>query len=232
MGMDFYWRRRSCAVACSTALTAVATLQRRAILIRRTARMGDYTPLPYPPRGGCSGSSGISATGAIGTVGKTALAIAPATGPAAPLVLIAGGIASLFSSLFGGHGQKVKQESEILCSAVPAANDTLRQIYTAVQNGQMSPADGSGALDQLVSQFAQAVAPIAKGTFGTSKCNGACLYKGWLDQAIRQCKADFSKMGGSGAGISNTAGGSAEIPVWGYAIGAFLGFSLLLSLTE
>jgi hypothetical protein len=175
--------------------------------IARRRRFGDYTALPYPPRGGCSGQpAGGGTASIIGKAGGTVLAIAPLTGPAAPFVALAGAITSLFSSLFGGHAKKVAQESQILCAAVPAANSTLQQIYQAVQSGQISAADGSAALDQLATSFANAVAPIAKGTYtgqvdaggkitgGSSSCNGACLYQGWLAQAIQQAKSDFSRM--------------------------------------
>src|SRR3954452_4786270 len=90
-------------------------------IIRRRTQLGDYTPLPYPPRGGCDGTS----PSIIAAVGKGALAVAPLTGPAAPFVAIFGALASLFG---GSHAKKVAEESQILCAAVPAANQALEAI--------------------------------------------------------------------------------------------------------
>lgn len=195
-------------------------------------RLGDYTPLPYPPRGGCSGTGSGTARKVVSTAGAGALAVAPFTGPAAPFVAIGGAIVSLFSSLFGGHAQKVANESAILCSAVPASNAVLQQIYSGVKSGTMSPAHGSTALDQLVSQFATAVKPIAKGTFGTSKCNGACLYKGWLNQAVQQMKSEFQGMQAAAAGASGSSAtiAGSQIPGWAIAAGIFAGGLILTEL--
>lgn len=209
-------------------MPAAGHIQRAIIDRRRRAQLGDYTPLPYPPRGGCSGSSGSKVDTGIGIAAKSAMAVAPFTGPAAPFVLLGAGIAQLFSSLvFGGHAKKVATESQILCGAVPAANQALDAIYQAVKSGQVSPQDGAAQLDQLVVQFATAVQPIAKGTFGSSQCNGACLYKGWLAKAVQQQKADFGNLQPQ-ATLNAGAGGPAGVPWWGWALGAAAAAAVLI----
>src|SRR5438270_2111116 len=136
-----------------TLMPAAGHIQRA--IIRRRTQLSEYTPLPYPPRGGCNGAS----PSIVATVGKGALAVAPLTGPAAPFAAIFGALTSLFG---GAHAKKVAEESQILCAAVPAANQALDAIYQGVKSGQTSPQDGAVQLDQLVSQFSDAVKSIAK----------------------------------------------------------------------
>lgn len=190
-------------------------------IIRRRAQLGDYTPLPYPPRGGCDGTS----PSIVAAVGKGALAVAPLTGPAAPFVAIFGALASLFG---GSHAKKVAEESQILCAAVPAANQALEAIYQGVKSGQTSPQDGAVQLDQLVSQFSDAVKSINKGTFGTGNCNGACLYKGWLVQAVQQQKADFAKTQPQTTLVEQSMAPFSGVPWWGWALGAAAAVAILI----
>lgn len=135
------------------------------------------SPAYIPGTADCA-ASGVS----VGQVTLTSIAsvagkLAPATGPAAPFVMIGAAIAGLFGAILGHHNAAVRKEQSVLCSAVPAANNYLNLIDQAVQTGASSPTDGVTALNTLLSDFKSTVQAIMHGSSPTSsgECNAACV---------------------------------------------------------
>jgi hypothetical protein len=140
--------------------------------------------------------AGVGA-GAAGSIGS-ALAIAGiATGPLMPIVALAGGIISLFGAIFGAHAAKVKQEQQIICAVVQSVNDSLSVIDQAVRQGQLSPAQANGSLDQMYSELKQAVQPILKQDSG--HCNAACFILAEARGVIIKRKDLYSRIMPAGA---------------------------------
>lgn len=132
------------------------------------------------------------ATSAAGSIG-TSLAIAGiATGPLMPIVALAGGIISVFSSIFGAHAAKVKQEQQIICAVVQSVNDSLTVLDQAVQQGQLTVQQASGSLDQLYTELQQNVQPILKQDGGN--CNAACYILAEARAVIAKRKANYPCM--------------------------------------
>lgn len=126
---------------------------------------------------GAAGSSGCTAQPNVapvvtGAVGSMAIKLAPATGPAAPFVLLGGAIISLFSAIFAHHAQAVAKERQTQCALLPAASNYLQIIKNAVAAGASSPQDGMAALDSLQRDFESQIQPILK--MGGGQCNAAC----------------------------------------------------------
>src|SRR5437899_3923885 len=81
---------------------------------------------------------------------------------------------TIFVAIFAHHKQQVARERQVLCAAVPAANESLRVIETAIQNGQIAPAQGIAFLDELFNQFQGAIGAILKSD--STHCNAACVW--------------------------------------------------------
>jgi hypothetical protein len=162
-----------------------------------SALQAGYIP-PYTATSCTTGvipQSGVQRTTSIlRTAGAAAVKFAPMTGPAAPFVLIGGAIAAVFGTIFGrilgGHAHAVAAEQTALCQAVPTANQFLQQIDTAFQSGQVSAAEASGLVDQVLQQYAQGVAGIIKRT--GSACNAACVYARILEAIVAKRKAVYA----------------------------------------
>ena len=111
-------------------------------------------------------ASGLALTGlqvGLTTAGVvTGAALAPFTAGISALI-------GLFPLIFGHHAAAVKKEQNVLCAAVPAANNYLQIIAQAVQSGQATPQQGIDALHSLVSDFQSQVGGIR------NDCNAACV---------------------------------------------------------
>jgi len=129
--------------------------------------------------GVCSGNGpSVSPMTAITSVATSAgpkifAALAPvaAAGPIGAAVVIGAAVIGLFVSIFRPN-QYTRDESRILCAAVPAANAVLQQIDQEVQYGTITPAQAVQALNSLLSQFSSAVAPIINHTAGNYAVTG------------------------------------------------------------
>lgn len=143
----------------------------------------------------CSGivtpGSQIAST-TLSTAGGIAMKIAPATGPAAPFVLAAAGIAELFGAIFGHHAAKVKQEQQIICAVVQSVNDTFTALDQLVQSGQVTPQQASQSLDSIYPQIQAQVQPILKQDSG--HCNAACFILAEARGVIAKKKDAYSKI--------------------------------------
>jgi|SRR5579885_88320 len=168
----------------------------------------------------------LKAVPALSVTGSSLLKFAAATGPAAPFVAAAGAVASVLGDIFGifggHHAAAVAKEQNTLCQIVPAANQALSIIDQALQQGQMTSADASAALDNTYSAYQQAVSQIIKDN--TSECNAACVYGRALRGIIAQRKLNL-KANPPAADTSPVAAAAAQVglPAWApYAIGGVL----------
>lgn len=164
--------------------------------------------------------SGASKTPTIETaVGASITKIAATTGPAAPFVALGGAIVSLIGAISAHHAQAVVNEQTILCQAVPAANAALAQVMTDVQSGAYSAAQGAQYLQQILSAFQSAVAPITK------SCNEACGLTKELEAIVLYMTQQLSQISVSAGGAPVSASALGGIPTWALVaagIGLFL----------
>ena len=78
---------------------------------------------------------GVTGKQATQSAASTAAMIAPATGPAAPFVLAAAGIVSLFSAIFGGSDPRKVPDTQAVESAQIALNQLWYQVSGEKLNG-------------------------------------------------------------------------------------------------
>jgi hypothetical protein len=158
---------------------------------------GDGSPIYVPGTADCAHATSVGKaliTAGATTAGGLLLKIGAASGN--PIVLAAGGAAELagviFGAIFGHHQAAVGKEQNTLCSAVPAANDSLAVIDQAVQSGQFTPQQGMTALDNLASGFRSAVSPILK--MNSGQCNAACVMVMAVNAVVAAKKAKYSAL--------------------------------------
>jgi hypothetical protein len=132
---------------------------------------------------GLAGSAaGLALTGAI----QTGLV---AAGPMTLGISIAiASIVGIFSTILNHHAQAVKKEQNVLCSAVPAANNYLKIIEQGVQSGLATPQQGIDALNSLVRDFTNAVSSIEK------NCNAACIMTEELQAVVLVKQSEYQDM--------------------------------------
>jgi hypothetical protein len=128
----------------------------------------------------CSGA-GIGGPGVASQFADAALGAVPEIG---------GLLKSLAGAFQMHHAAAVRNEQATLCQAVPAANNFLRGIDTAVSLGQMDTATAAQTLDQGFQNWLAQVKPILKDTGG--KCNAACVYEKAFRAAIEKRKQDYA----------------------------------------
>jgi len=154
-------------------------------------------------------------------VGTKLLAANPIIGG---VVMAAGGILDLIGAITAHHAKAVQNEQTILCQAVPATNAALAQVMQDVQSGTYSAAQGAAYLQQILSAFTSAVAPITK------SCNESCGLTKELNGIVIAMTQQLSSISVSsgGAAISAPGGLLSGIPTWALlAGGALLLFSVL-----
>jgi hypothetical protein len=145
-----------------------------------------FGPADWQPGWNCNGRPSVGAAQilqiggglGLGFAGAEGSAIAATIGVSASIIGLAfagiGAIIGLFIAIFEHHAQAVAKEENVLCQAVPALNNTLNALSTAVQNGTISYATGIATLPQIQQEFASAVASIIKDD--QSHCNAACVW--------------------------------------------------------
>src|SRR5438128_136187 len=77
-----------------------------------------------------------------------------------------------------------------LRAAVPAANESLRVIETAIQNGQIAPPQAIAYLDELFNQFQGAIGAILKSD--STHCNAACVWSYSLAAIVARKKDRYA----------------------------------------
>ena len=132
---------------------------------------------------GLAGSgAGLALTGVV----QTGLM---AAGPATFGITIAiASIVGIFSTILNHHAQAVKKEQNVLCSAVPAANNYLQIIQQGVESGLATPQQGIDALNSLVNDFKNAVSSIEK------NCNAACVMTEELQAVVLVKQSEYQDM--------------------------------------
>lgn len=117
----------------------------------------------------CSGqatTSGLTqaakVTSAAGSMlaGTTSSLIAAGAsiGSVVPVIgTIIGAVAGVLGGIFMHHDQAVAEQSNVLCSNVPAFNAAVQAIQAAVAQGSMTPSAASSDYAQLLSQFQAAL---------------------------------------------------------------------------
>lgn len=150
-----------------------------------------------PGTSNCS-ASGISGAAKgvqlVGQGGSLALTGAVQTGMITAgaatfgITIAIAGLVGLFSTIFSHHAAAVKKEQNVLCTAVPAANNYFDIIDQAVSNGQADAQHALAALDSLAGDFHSAVSGIYK------SCNAACVMQMCLDAAITAEKQKYQAL--------------------------------------
>ena len=82
----------------------------------------------------------------------------------------AGAVITIVGTILAHHGAAVRQEQQLGCAAISAANNAFALIDQAVRSGQMRPTDAMAGLDALVSKVSAFVAPAVK----HNPCNANC----------------------------------------------------------
>jgi hypothetical protein len=179
---------------------------------------GYNTPSECAKAGTGVGTGAKVATAVGSTIMQVGGKIAAANPLVGGVVAVAGAIVSLIGAIHGKHEQAVANEQTILCNAVPATNQALEAIISAVHGGQLSAADGIAALQQTLSAFTSEVKPITK------SCNEACGLTKELQAIVLYLTQQFQAMPPSGVpstgvfsgALSGSIGG---IPIWAIAAG-------------
>jgi hypothetical protein len=143
------------------------------------------------------GAKDVQLAGQAGSLALTAVTVPwggagtalIATGPATFGITIAiAGLVGLFSTIFNHHAAAVKKEQNVLCTAVPAANNYLNIIDQGVSSGLVDAQHALAALDSLSNDFRSAVSGIYK------SCNAACVMQMCLDAAVATEKQKYQAL--------------------------------------
>jgi hypothetical protein len=165
------------------------------------------------------------ATGAVigGVSTLTGIGAGAALGSVVPIVgTIIGALAGIIGGIFGAHQQKVAVENKVSGQWAASGPQTINQVVSAWQTGQIDSGTASSALDSIYQQFLQMNAPITKyqGTTGSfpdptqarpsSNCNWACGTSYDLYQEIQGLKG---QIGGAPVGASLGLGSLMSSPL-------------------
>ena len=137
---------------------------------------------------GSAGALALTTTTTFGASTAVGAALAPFS---AGISLAISTIVGLFSTILAHHAQAVAKEQSTLCSAVPAANNYLNIIQSAVAAGQATPAQAIQALNSLSTDFDSAVSSIRK--MGGGSCNAACVMTLELRGIIAYLTAEYQQ---------------------------------------
>src|SRR5437660_3212729 len=110
---------------------------------------------------------------------------------------------TVFGAIFAHHKKQVARERQVLCAAVPAANETLRVIETAIQQGQIAPAQAIAYLDDLFNQFQGAIGAILKSD--STHCNAACVWRYSLAAIVARKKDRYAHITVKASGARSAA---------------------------
>jgi len=150
-------------------------------------QLGQITPSAGITAGGQAVTTAVSSKAPVGptvlnTTSTGLMAIAPATGPAAPFVLAAAVVMKIIAGFWAAHDARVagaKQENAVVNSAVLAFNQSLKAIFAAVNatdSTQITAADAITACENLLTTYwgrmqGQMTGPgRADASYGGSNC--------------------------------------------------------------
>jgi hypothetical protein len=120
-----------------------------------------------------------SAPSIAGSVGASAAGIAAgsALGIAIPVVGVV--LGALIGSLFAAHAKRVagaKQENQVLNSLIPTVQSAVQGVFSALNAGTATPAQGIAALQSIWQQYWQAVQQVEGGP-GQAGSEAKCITK-------------------------------------------------------
>lgn len=146
-----------------------------------------------------------------------AIAAGSAVGTVVPIVgTIVGAIAGLLGGIFAHHAQAVAEQSDVLCTNVPAFNAALAAIQQALSVGSITPAQASSDYDSLLSQFQSALKSDPSYKTGDA-LYGYNLAAQAVVAALKQdLQTAAAATGGTAGGLSLGAG----LPGWALLLGA------------
>lgn len=145
---------------------------------------------------------------AVGIMGATHTLLAAAAIPVAGAIIAAAGIAVQFiSMIFAHHAAAAKQEQQLGCAAISAANNSLSLIDQAVNAGQITPDAADAALDELVRQFSSYVAPSVK----HNPCNANCEQIITLRAIVNYRKSLYASMAVPVAASPSSSGVTSQV---------------------
>lgn len=129
---------------------------------------------------GAGASAAAGAAGAsAGTAASTAGTAAASTGAGVSLGAVSFGIGAvvvaIIGAIFSRHKAKVQEERLVLCEAVPACNEVLRQVDQKVFSGAWSAAQGLDVLRKTYNEFATKINRVVNDD--GKKCNAGCGYR-------------------------------------------------------
>jgi hypothetical protein len=167
-------------------------------------------------------------------------ASAAAAGIATAAIAGVGAIVAIVGMIFAHHAAAVRQEDQIYCAALPAAANAFAVIQQGVQSGQITPDQASAALDALLANFQQAIAP----SYGHHPfCNALCEQKLVLDAYVRYWKGQYAVMAAQQAAaaaqatqnplapvqnVAQSLATSTGLPTWAlWLIGAWLVYEFI-----
>jgi hypothetical protein len=125
-------------------------------------------------------ASGLALGTTSATVGILASTTVISTATAAlagAFTMGAGAIIAVIGLIFAHHAAAVKQEQQLGCAAIAAANNSIQLINAAVANGQATPQDASTALSTLVTQIQSYMSPSIKHNPCNADCEVLTIYK-------------------------------------------------------
>lgn len=169
-------------IASAAAITRFKTLCEACLrargLIYWKSQPGDCpapTGVPGITSGQIVGLSGMAASGVVGGLGAAGVLSGAATfGIGTAVTLAVAGISSIFTH----HAQAVANEQATICAVAGYFNPLIKQIDSAVLNGQLTAEEAQLYVKQVALQAINGLATIRQ------TCNAACWYTGVLNAFI------------------------------------------------
>jgi hypothetical protein len=185
----------------------------------------DSRALPLPTQQNasttCSGQAAQSGavqaakvtSAAAGAVTSGAIAAGAAAGSVVPVVgTIIGAIAGVLTGIFLHHSQAVAEQSDVLCSNVPAFNAAVQAIQQGVSQGSLSASAAQSDYQTLLSQFQAALQSDPSYKSGDALAG----YNIAAQAVVAACISDLQAAGGTSGSSLLPAG----IPGWALLVGA------------
>jgi hypothetical protein len=106
------------------------------------------------------------ATSTVASVGVTTGAIAAGSALSIALPLIGIALGAILGGLFAAHEARVKgatEENTVLNSLIPTVTQAVQAVFTELNNGSATPAQGIAALQSIGQQYWQEAAQVESG---------------------------------------------------------------------
>jgi hypothetical protein len=143
---------------------------------------------------------GLNVASKIVSAGSTIAAAIPIIGFAIS------GILDIFTAIFEHHAQAVKQEQQLGCAGIQAANNAFAVIAEGVSNGQIDPADAATALPTIVQNARSYMAPSIQ----NNPCNADCEAAVLIDAIAIYWAAQYQQLAAQNAANATDAAAQAQ----------------------